>query len=147
MPTLYTWHSADFDITADQVDRSKSSYSSSVEGYEEKISALSNHFGTDQHVFCFVSPEQHVYYETDRTVEWIVEAQDEDLLGYVDNGRWESYLNGECCMIAALRTGFTGIEDWSAILKLPVPNKRLRRKRSYRWISINRAEVLDDQVF
>jgi hypothetical protein len=116
--------------------------------YEEKISALSDHLGADQYVFAFVRPAQHEFYESDKTVEWIVEAQDEDVLAYVDNERWERYLlEGDCPVQDTLRTGFTGNDDWSAILKVPVSTEKVRCKRSYEWKSPREAKLLKEQIF
>ena len=123
MPTLYSWHTPGFDITCDRLVRTESSYCISVAKYEEKIERLSKHLGTDQYIFCFVRPR---LFEHDR-VPWIIEARDEDVLAYIDNGRWEDYLRDACSLYFTLRSRFTGVEDWSAIHKLPVASDRCRR--------------------
>ncbi len=147
MPTLYTWHSPGFDIRTDRLDRDQSPYCDTGDEYLGTISCLSEHLGTDQYVFCFVRREQHGYHETDKPIEWIIEAEDKDILTYIDNNQWETFRKGNCSLRATLRTGFTGKEDWSAIVKVPVPVEKVRCRRVWKRTSLYQAELESEEVF
>jgi len=139
---LYTWQEEGFDICRGRLDRRKSPYAPVGPDYVRKLKALGSDLGTCQYLFCFCHQEAHRFYEGGKEWEWVLEAPEDKLLGYVASSAWDNYLRENGTMPEVRRSRPPEPEGWQALIPFPVPREWVACRREYRILSATEAQLM-----
>jgi hypothetical protein len=92
---LWTWHGPDFSLTSGRVDHSRSSYytDENLPKIPCAYAELARRLGTDQIIWCYVSPNEYIKTSNDTRVEWVLEVPDDKLFSIIDSFIWNRIID------------------------------------------------------
>lgn len=151
MLTVYTWHGKDFDLKSDTIDQSKSQYIRSIPNYLHKIEVLNQIVGSNLYLWAFLNSSQHKKYEICKSVEWVLEIEKADILGYVNTPIWENFLQSKNHKDQDLRQLFQqeviNHIDQSILVRHPIESTKIKRKRTYKINNTYDVTMIDETIF
>jgi len=148
MLLLKTRHSEDFDPLTSPLDRSRSPYAESYPDYPERCHQLASLVGCDSFLWCYPAERQIPFYEGVKLVEWVIEVNDERILGSVDDARWFQYVKGgDRLPRSVFSKSRPPSEERSVLVAYPLKREELVRKTVFGFISPTEAHVVSVEDF
>lgn len=149
MLTVYTWQGIDFDLKSETLDQSKSRYADAVPCYLRKLESLNKIVRTNKYLWAFLRSDQHQYFEICKPVEWVLEVAKSEILGYLDNNKWEQYLRSEDHqdLEGVFQKEIITQRDQSVLIRHPFKETIIKRKRVYKITHPKEAELIDEIEF
>jgi hypothetical protein len=82
---LCTWQGPRHSLTSGHVDLSRSEYYNTVANVPAAYAELRKRLGTDQLIWCYTRPEDHIKSEGDTRVPWVLDVPDDRIGRFTDD--------------------------------------------------------------
>jgi len=139
---LYTWHDESFDIRRGKLVQERSMYIETVSDLQHKYRHVNELVGHDQYLWCYCERAAHRWFEIGKEAEWVLDVDDEQIIGYIESSEWQNFLDCHRGRIRLLTFQPTTDEDCSALVAFPVDPSCVVGRIVYRIEAPKTAQVV-----